>query len=574
VAAEPNALLGLLLPVSIGILAAVLRGKKRRTPPGEKSAHAAAAPLTSTSTELEAAVAAREAEPPSVERAVLVHRLSQQRAAAGRLLEAEALARQVSDWVRDLAEVGHQDTLAVWAHHVALLRALGKPEEAEALQRRLLDLAKQIHPPASPAIIQQRVVLAAILILRGLRDEAASLLHEASAELDVAGAADFPEGADAPTLLGEIGERWFELGDLEEAERALVRKLALERLRLGEASPLRAPSFEALARVRRARCRSDEARRDLEQALALVEAGGGPFHQDVSRIARELGLLRYERGDLAAAETLLERSLAIRERHLGRDHGSLAGALKELAHLRRIQGRFAAAEASLRRAIALLERIGGPEHLDLVSCLLDLAGVLVTDMRHAEAETHLRRAVAIVRESGSVGHASTADALDALARFEASRGANAEAEALLAESLRGRERVLGPDHPEIAFRLTGIAELQISSDKLREAESGLQRALAILTRGLGGDPLHLVGVLQRLAVAHFRRGDLDGAIRRMQRALELAESAYGDADPGLLPLVESLANLLGTAGRDAEAEHNRARAEVLRTARRARPVVN
>jgi len=195
-------------------------------------------------------------------------------------------------------------------------------------------------------------------------------------------------------------------------------------------------------------------------------------------------------------------------------------------------------------------------------------------MRGLEAEEVLQRALAIVRQDGRPTLSATTDVLDALAKLATSRDRGASAEALLAESLRCREQVLNADHPEIAYRSAAIADLQVALGRFAEAEGSLQRALAILTRRFGPDHLQLVGVLHRMSAVRLQRDDVDGSIRTLERAVEIADSTLGKDHPGLQTLLENLTRLFERAGRSAEADHCRARVQLLKQLRRPKAVVN
>ena len=175
--ADPSFIPPIIFPIVVAVLiAALFRGRSSRTPPAPKQERER---NPTSGPELEAAIAAREGKPPSFEIAVWMHRLSQFRAEEGRLLEAERLADRVSQLVRDLANVGHEEMIGAWEHHVALLRAVGRVTDAERVQRSIVELSERIHPPRSPQLTRQRVLHATILQHCGRNKDAECVLREA-----------------------------------------------------------------------------------------------------------------------------------------------------------------------------------------------------------------------------------------------------------------------------------------------------------------------------------------------------------------------------------------------------------
>ena len=531
--------------------------------------------LPKTLEELEAAIASEEGRPKSLHLATLLHRLSQLRGQEGRLLEAEQIADRVSELLRDMPEVGHQDLIAASEHHVALLRALGRMADAERIQRRVVEISERSYLRPSLAFTRPRIALAAILNVSGRFDEAGRLLREAFEDCEAAtGSADRPTALALSGVLGDLGLRFFEQGAYADAERVFHRKLETDCQRVGEESPELVQTLDLLARLAVIQRRPNEARAHLEQALRLLGTARGRLHPEVALIARKLATLFVESGNFTEAEGLLLRNLEIQQHNLGPEHLELVGALRAIANLHRLQGRLNDAEGRHRELLSLLEHARGTTHLDLVRPLDDLADLLVTRLRFREAEAILRRALEIARHELPPEHPMITEALDGLARLVARQGRVEESEAFLAEVLQLREQVLGKEHPELAFRLIGLADAQIAHAKPFVVERLLQRSLSILEMRFGPDHFQLVALLQRLSAVLFQRRDFAGALQYLERALAIAESTLEPGDPALLQLVESQTVVLEQLGRRAEADHNRDRAKLLRDASVKRETIN
>ena len=87
--------------------------------------------------------------------------------------------------------------------------------------------------------------------------------------------------------------------------------------------------------------------------MPIAEKIYGPGHPELARVLLNLGLVRVDLGEDAAARQLLERALAIDEKTLQPDHPQLVRTLAELADLHSSHGRYAEAEPLFQRLIEL-----------------------------------------------------------------------------------------------------------------------------------------------------------------------------------------------------------------------------
>ena len=571
---EPSLISGVesLIPgVVVGILLLYARNRSSaRQPDTNKTPE----PSTDTTEpDLEQVLARCSADTPTVGESVAAFRLSQQRIAAGRLLEASALAERALRVARDLPEIRAADLILLVQHHAGLLESIGRVSDAVTVQTQAVEIARTAHFRGSPEALEPVVGLGRILRGSGRYAEAEHQLRNVITALQERELASEPARQQLLcAAYGELARLSLASGRFAEAESALLRKLELERARVGPASPDLAPILEALGEVRTRLGRPEEGRSYLEEALALVESARGPMHAQTGRLVDRLGTWLWEHGELAAAEVAMLRAQSIEEHLQGTAHPDLVGRLRAIAACRRLQGNLVDAEPPLRRAIAMTEERLGKEHLELVGLQTDLASVFITRGFYPDADVLLRSALEIARAntSGPV----LCDVLDALARLEQLRGRTAESADLLTEALRWRESALSAEHPEIGFRCAALAALRMELHQIGPSEEMLARSLRILERSLGREHEGLIGVLHMLSGAAWQRGNLDAAARHLERALSVAETALGEDSAALVPLLESQAMVLSRLGRGPEADHNRARAVVLRAGPRTASSLN
>lgn len=155
--------------------------------------------------------------------------------------------------------------------------------------------------------------------------------------------------------------------------------LALDRA--AEAEPLQrraiaiaetAAFLDNLANSLLAQDRTEEAEPLYRHALALTEAALGTRHPETATCLINLGGCLQRLDQAPEAESLLQRALAITETTLGPDHPTTANCLNNLAHALVQLDRPAEAEPLYRRALAII----GPAHPSTAVCRRNLADCL------------------------------------------------------------------------------------------------------------------------------------------------------------------------------------------------------
>ena len=304
-----------------------------------------------------------------------------------------------------------------------------------------------------------------------------------------------------------------------------------------------------------------EERSDLAHAesqyrfgLAILEAGCGRSHIDVSIALRKLGWLLYRSAHLAEAERLLRRSLAIVEATYGPAHPDVARIVSNLAIVVGDTDRLSEAEQLHRRALAIQEAIDGPDHPLVASCLDNLAIVLHDRNRLGEAEGLYRRALAIREASIGPVHPQVASNLNNLAILLRETNHPAEAERLHRRALAIDEATYGPNHPEVADDLHNLAIVLNETKRRAEAERLNRRALAIREAYYGPDHPEVASDLFNIAVVLSETGRSVDAESLYLRALAIFEAVYGPKDRRVAATLHNLANTLSKNHRSLEAE--------------------
>src|SRR5439155_346477 len=136
---------------------------------------------------------------------------------------------------------------------------------------------------------------------------------------------------------------------------------------------------------------------------------------------RQLGMLRYQLGRYAEAESLITASLVTYQGMTGDQDEWIVDALNNLGEIDRVQDHYDAAERDFRRgleraqaklpageALATAEHALGPDHPQVAQSLADLGRLLERRQGWAAAESCYRRALAIRAARLGAGHPDVA----------------------------------------------------------------------------------------------------------------------------------------------------------------------
>ena len=431
----------------------------------------------------------------------------------------------------------------------AIFRDLGSFARAEPLLRQSLALRDSLGGRSDPRTAAAADELGALLLAMGRYEEAEALHRQALEGRRRFRADPLAEARSLAALGSVLGRR----AEFEEAERAQRAALALRLRHLGEGHADVAESLDALATLLRARGERVEAEGVQRRALAIREAVQGPDHLATATSTNNLALLLSDRGELGEAEALYRRVLDFDLRRLGEEHPYTAIVLNNLAGVLARRGEGEEAERLFRRALAIDRRLHGDMHPQVATVLNNL-GHVVRDRGDArEAEALYREALEIFRAVNGERHPSVGTAHAVLATAVHLRGDAAGAERLYRVGLEILRATLPGDHGRIGSALTGLGRLLLAEGRAAEAEPVLREALRIRTApgGDAGRAAETRTELGAVLAALGRHGDAERLLLESHAALSALPGP--EHARARLRTAEALAALHKAAGRGGEA---------------------
>jgi tetratricopeptide (TPR) repeat protein len=234
----------------------------------------------------------------------------------------------------------------------------------------------------------------------GRYPEARALVEQfvGSSRQDVAG----PE--EAADLLTNLASILWEERELPEARRRMEQAIAIQEQHFPPDDPTLATSYSNLGLILQDQDELPEARRRMEQAIAIEERHFPPDHPTLGASYSNLATILQDEGELPEARRRVEQAIAINERHFPPDHPTLATSYSNLATILLDHGELAEARRRTEQAIAIQERHFPPDHPTFAISYNNLGDIERAASGMVAACALYRRADAILRKHFSPEH--------------------------------------------------------------------------------------------------------------------------------------------------------------------------
>jgi tetratricopeptide (TPR) repeat protein len=456
-------------------------------------------------------------------------------------LDAYAMARKA----RTAASGANSEpALAAWGHYAAVLRVMGRLDEAEHEHRAVLRARLAVLGPDDPGTLASRNNLALVLHDLGHLVEAKDehqIVHEVRVRT---------LGADHPATLtnrNNLAMVLHDLGRFDEAELMHCQVLRAYDTLLAAADADGTPGSINTAAVLASLGRLEDAEAEHRTVLDTSTRVFGPDRPDAltSKGSPTLVLHAPERLDEAVE---LHRSVYEGFRQvLGPAHATTLTALSNLAVVQHAIGEVEAAESAHSETIAGFSRALGRDHPSTLTCLSNHAVVLQALDRSIDAEGEHRQVIEGFRRTFGDDHPSTLTSRSYLASMMFSLGRIDEAAAEQAQVLAGFSRILGLNHPSTLTCRENLAVTLHSQSQLERALIEQEAVLAGFTRLHGPSHPSTLTSLSNLAVLLHSLGQHDKAVADGEAVLKGFRELLGRQHPRTIRAEEVLTSLRNDA---------------------------
>ncbi|HXX31993.1 MAG TPA: serine/threonine-protein kinase [Myxococcaceae bacterium] len=246
----------------------------------------------------------------------------------------------------------------------------GQYAEADALNRRVLALDRELHGDRHPHVADDLINLGAVQLEWGRYAEAERFDRQALDILRAFYGPDHPETASAQTLLARALLR---LERRDEAKELLTLALATQERVYGQVHPRVASTLNELGLIARDQGRLDESARDFQRMADIYTEVHHGKHYLIGVALSNLAGVEQERGDPGHAAELLTQVIALYGNVLPADHPLQGVARIRLGHALLAGGKLPQAEAASRAGYELLSRAPNPSAVWMRTARQDLA---------------------------------------------------------------------------------------------------------------------------------------------------------------------------------------------------------
>lgn len=334
-----------------------------------------------------------------------------------------------------------------------------------------------------------------VFVSMGNVEDAERLLLKAHALWETTTWPTSSTGASTLDLLAQVHIR---RGDYDEALATLERGRQLRVNEFGAGSLQEAVSLTTLAHVSILFYKIDEAEATARRALDIFEEHGNVGYEQVQLEAKlQYGEAIYRQHGYKPSEPIFEELLADSKRLLGEDHPMTLAALGKLSDLKGEQpDQLDLAEAYAREKIAAERRVyQNQDHPELAISLDVLAGILARKGDVVETPQIFAESIAMQRRLLGDSSPLLSVTMGNLGWFHLFRRNDpATAEPILRQALAMAETYYPPDATLVAWPLIGIGRSRTLLGAPEDGEPFLRRALDIRRKARGEDSLSALRV--------------------------------------------------------------------------------
>jgi tetratricopeptide (TPR) repeat protein len=329
-----------------------------------------------------------------------------------------------------------------------------------------------------------------------------------------------------------LGSLLAQAGRYPEAEKNLREALKVQQTLYGASDPAIARTLKDLARTV-----ADGG--DLKSAIPLMQRAvemqrqlrGNEPHPDLAEVLNDMGLLRYESGDLDDSGKFFRESLAMNRRLLGDKHPEIANGLENLAMSLQDNGDLAGAETLYHQSLDMRRELLGENHPIVGRTLMNLASLQYDRGETKKAIANGREVLAIYRKAYAADNPEIARVLNGIGSWLTMAGDYDEADQYLKDGLAMRRRLFDERQPDVASSEIALAILQNAEGKYSEALEMSQSARDIYAAALSADHW-------RTALAESAEGAALTGLGRLPEAETLLTHGYAIlSKEGGLPLI-------------------------------------
>jgi len=270
----------------------------------------------------------------------------------------------------------------------------------------------------------------------------------------------------------------------------------------------------------------DEAEKQDDLALRLLRRIHGDDHPEVAGLERNLAMILTDRRRFDEAGSMLQKVLGTYRAHFGEEHVRTADCLLSLAELRQVEFRFEEANELYERTCAIYREKLGLEDRRVLVALIQWSSLLYSTGSTAAAEQKMRQVLEVVNRHPARFNSLRCGVLLNLGNVELNRGNFDAAESLLIEAIRWQKEIYGEAHPRLAEIYNVMGHVRRNQMRYADAEDCYRQSLAVCEKLAGRESADGAHALWNIAMARWLQADHEGGETLFREVLDIRRTVY------------------------------------------------
>lgn len=298
----------------------------------------------------------------------------------------------------------------------------------------------------------------------------------------------------------------------------------------------------------------DEAEKKLLKSLEIRQGNLGMGSPEAASVHFSLGNLYSRKGNFALAEFHYQKSLEIRKKALGENHPDVAGSCYGLGNLYVTVGNYSEAEHHLLNSLQISLLTAGETDAKLADTY-NAIGTLYTDWtRLQEAEKYYLKAIESGKSQSVNLNPNLAYPYNNLGNLYETLGNYEKAKGCFLKSIEITKINLGENHPDVADGYNNLGVMHLEKGEMELAEEFLKKSMEIKIRNLGENHLEIASTHLNLGTLNYIRNAFRKAEWHYQKSLEILNQFLREYHPDRANLYNNLAGVYWKMGNIQKAE--------------------
>ncbi|HMC90576.1 MAG TPA: serine/threonine-protein kinase, partial [Gemmataceae bacterium] len=349
------------------------------------------------------------------------------------------------------------------------------------------------------------------------------------------------------TLRLVIGNTYFKLGNVKEAEPHLRQAVALRRSALGAEHPETLVAQEALAWFLTGGLhRYDEAEPLSQHTWQARSRILGPEHADTLDSMDTYALTTAKRGNWTEGIRLERQCLEARTRTLSKEHPDTQTSQNNLASILTGAGEWSEAEALLKESLEMRRKKYGLDRVETLACLNNLSHALLLQGRAQEAEKLLAPGIEVMRQSHGENHIRTVHLQHLMTRILLAEDRLPEAEALGTKVLSWRRKLYPAGSEDIGRTLAVLGQVLVKRGRPADAEPLLREASTLFRKDYAYLDVLVADAEDWLGVCLIARGQFQEAEALLLPSYKTLQASPGVPVPQKIEALDHVVKLYET----------------------------